>query len=97
VHQKRRGGALYKYQKIGAEMKKMKTKTIAFLVIAAVVVSTAAMGAVMAEKKDKCTTIQDGTLLTSDGEVITTGYDQWGYNYQAHMFNGVNHGKMSNS
>jgi hypothetical protein len=35
-----------------------------------------------------CTTIQDGTLLTSDGEVITTGYDQFGYNYQAHMFNG---------
>lgn len=36
-----------------------------------------------------CTAIQDGTLLTSDGEVITTGYDQWGYNYQAHMFNGM--------
>ena len=35
-----------------------------------------------------CTTIQDGTLLTSDGFVITTGYDEWGYNYQAHMFNG---------
>ncbi len=35
-----------------------------------------------------CTTIQDGTLLTSSGEVITTGYDQWGYNYQAHIFNG---------
>jgi len=39
-------------------------------------------------KKKDCTTIQDGILLTSDGEVITTGYDQWGYNYQAHMFNG---------
>jgi len=36
-----------------------------------------------------CTTIQDGTLLTSDGRVITTGYDEWGYNYQAHMFNGM--------
>ena len=35
-----------------------------------------------------CTTIQDGTLLTSDGRVITTGYDEWGYDYQAHMFNG---------
>ena len=63
-------------------------KTIAFLVIAAFVVSVVAVGTVMAAKKDKCTTIQDGTLLTSDGEVITTGYDQWGYNYQAHMFNG---------
>jgi len=38
--------------------------------------------------KPECTTIQDGTLLTSDGRVIETGYDEWGYNYQAHMFNG---------
>jgi hypothetical protein len=38
--------------------------------------------------KSDCTTIQDGTLLTLDGRVIVTGYDEWGYNYQAHMFNG---------
>ena len=36
----------------------------------------------------ECTTIQDGTLLTSDGDTIMTGFDQWGYNYQAHIFNG---------
>ena len=39
-------------------------------------------------KPDECTTIQSGELLTSDGEVITTGYDKWGYNYQAKIFNG---------
>lgn len=38
--------------------------------------------------KSECTTIQDGTLLTSDGEVIVLGYDEWGNNYQAHLFNG---------
>lgn len=38
---------------------------------------------------DGCVTIQDGTLLTTDGRVITTGYDEWGYNYGAHMFNGT--------
>ena len=46
----------------------------------------------MAEKGGKnagCTTIQEGTLLTSTGYVIVPGYDQWGYNYQAHMFNGT--------
>lgn len=43
---------------------------------------------VAAKKGDTCTTIQSGELLASDGEVITTGYDEWGYNYQAHMFNG---------
>jgi hypothetical protein len=40
-------------------------------------------------KPDACTSIQDGTLLTSAGDPITTGYDEWGYNYQAHMFNGT--------
>jgi len=35
-----------------------------------------------------CKTIQSGELTASDGLVINTGYDQWGYNYQAHMFNG---------
>ncbi|MFX1535404.1 MAG: hypothetical protein ACFFDI_14355 [Promethearchaeota archaeon] len=35
-----------------------------------------------------CTTIQDGTLTASTGEVLTTGYDIFGYDYQAHMFNG---------
>jgi len=35
-----------------------------------------------------CTTIQEGTLQTSDGITIVPGYDEWGYNYQAHLFNG---------
>lgn len=38
--------------------------------------------------KSSCTTIQSGDLINSSGDVITTGYDEWGYNYQAHMFNG---------
>ena len=41
-----------------------------------------------AAPKQACTTIQSGTLLTSDGMVIIPGYDKWGYNYQAHIFNG---------
>ena len=35
-----------------------------------------------------CTTIQDGILLSTDGVVISTGYNDWGYNYQVHMVNG---------
>jgi len=35
-----------------------------------------------------CTTIKDGGLVDSAGNALTLGYDQWGYNYQAHMFNG---------
>ena len=42
----------------------------------------------LAKKGGGCTTIQSGDILASDGSVITTGYDEFGYNYQAHMFNG---------
>ena len=38
--------------------------------------------------EDGCTTIQSGELFASDGSVITTGYDMWGYNYQAHQYIG---------
>ena len=38
--------------------------------------------------KHECTTIQDGTLEASDGSIITLGFDDWGYNYQGHLFNG---------
>lgn len=47
-----------------------------------------AQGAAAAEGPE-CTTIQSGELLASDGSVITTGKDDWGYNYQAHLFNGM--------
>ena len=44
-------------------------------------------------KPDACTTIQSGELLYAAGhylagEPLTTGFDDFGYNYQAHMFNG---------
>jgi len=42
----------------------------------------------MAKKSGGCVTIQDGTIYASTGELITTGYDEFGYNYQAHLFNG---------
>ena len=30
-----------------------------------------------------------GTIVDKVGNTITTGFDKWGYNYQAHMFNGL--------
>ncbi len=39
-------------------------------------------------EKNGCNTIQDGNIEASDGSLITVGYDEFGYNYQAHMFNG---------
>lgn len=42
----------------------------------------------LSAKTNKCTTIQSGSLSDSAGETINVGYDEWGYNYQAMMFNG---------
>ncbi|HML98005.1 MAG TPA: hypothetical protein PKD75_05950 [Tepidiformaceae bacterium] len=36
-----------------------------------------------------CATIADGTITDSAGNVITSGFDEFGYNYQAHIFNGT--------
>jgi len=42
-----------------------------------------------AQTQGSCAKIQSGTITARNGVVITTGYDKWGYNYQAHMFNGL--------
>jgi len=36
----------------------------------------------------QCVTIQDGVIKAKTGETLTTGYDEFGYNYQARIFNG---------
>ena len=37
----------------------------------------------------QCVKIQSGTLIDVKGNPITVGYDKYGYNYQAHIFNGL--------
>lgn len=37
---------------------------------------------------ENCATIQDGTILDAEGNVITTGFDANGYNYQARIHRG---------
>ncbi len=54
-----------------------------------VIPSTVGAKEICKKGDDGCTTIQDGTLVASDGELIMLGYDEWGYNYQAHLFNGT--------
>lgn len=41
------------------------------------------------QSKKGCATIQTGTLHDSLGNPLVVGYDQFGYNYQAHEFNGT--------
>ena len=65
----------------------MGTRFLAFVVT--MLVALVAAGAGVASDGQSCTTIQDGTLVDSAGNVLGLGYDQFGYNYQAHMFNGT--------
>lgn len=66
-------------------------KTLMGLMAIALVISLTAVTAstAMAGKPDKSETIQGGTILNTLDDVITTGYDEWGYNYQARLFNGM--------
>jgi len=67
----------------------IKEKILLGIIIVALFLTTStALGAKGGNSQQQCTSIQDGTVYTSDGTLITTGYDQFGYNYQAHLFNG---------
>jgi len=66
----------------------MKKFLIGLSVLALVVLFVGITTHDASAQKVKCTTIQSGMLFDSNGNMITTGYDLWGYNYQALMFNG---------
>ena len=64
-----------------------KTMLVLLFVLSLLLTSSIA---VMADTDGEvCTTIQSGELFASDGSVIEVGYDDWGYNYQARLFNGM--------
>jgi hypothetical protein len=68
-------------------------KRIVMISLMLVLVVALIAAPVMAGKPSDCTRIQDGVLTYSaghylEGEPLTIGYDIFGYNYQAHLFNG---------
>lgn len=73
----------------GKKMSRLREKTTATLLIAIFMISMMTFAVSVMAKKDKdYATIQDGTITDVKGNPITVGYDKWGYNYQAHIFNG---------
>ena len=62
-------------------------KIIMGLLVSLMLVMTISL--VTAKKPNACTTIQDGSLVDSAGNPISVGFDQFGYNYQAHLFVGT--------
>ena len=72
-------------------LRRRRVKKVLIIALAAMLLITLAAVPALADKggkKAECDTIQDGTIYASTGELLTTGYDEFGYNYQAHMFNG---------
>jgi len=61
-------------------------KRIMVFLATAVLVLLCSLGPVFAA--DSCQTIQNGTIIDANGRPVSTGYDMYGYNYQAHIFNG---------
>jgi hypothetical protein len=64
----------------------MKGKTVFILII--LFVALFAFSVTGAGAKKECTTISSGTLYSPSGKLATLGFDEYGYNYQAHLFKG---------
>jgi len=73
---------------------KLKERTTATLLIAIFMISMFTVSVMAKKVKEDYATIQDGTITYGrvtdppTTEIIPIGYDKWGYNYQAHLFNG---------
>ena len=62
--------------------------TLGLTLAAAATVLALGVGTAAAGTKG-CATIQSGQIHDTAGNTLTTGYDVYGYNYQAHEFNGT--------
>ena len=71
----------------------MKKVLITLIVMSVLLVSVGFVVAGKGGKNTECATIKDGIIEYGrvgdpNTEIIPIGYDAWGYNYQAHLFNG---------
>src|SRR5689334_4879641 len=65
------------------------TKLARGVAVAALATAALATPAGAAPAKQSCATIGSGSIKNSDGTTVTAGFDKYGYNYQAHLFNGT--------
>ncbi len=67
----------------------MRTRLLARITTLVLAGLLASSLSVSAAPNTDCATIADGTIQDSAGNAIVLGYDAFGYNYQARMFNGT--------
>lgn len=64
-------------------------KFLGFIAIVASMIAIVALSSSAASAKPTCAAIQGGTITDSAGNPVSVGFDQFGYNYQAHLFVGT--------
>lgn len=64
-------------------------KFLGFIAIVTSIVAIVALSSSAASAAPTCATIQGGTITDSVGNPVSVGFDQYGYNYQAHQFVGT--------
>ncbi|MCF7836081.1 MAG: hypothetical protein K9M15_03085 [Candidatus Marinimicrobia bacterium] len=64
-------------------------KTLFLCIAICITLGLGLLSASAKNHKPVCTTIQDGTIYGSDGSLLTLGSNEWGYNYQAHLYKGA--------
>ncbi len=62
---------------------------LGFIAIITSIVTIVALSSSTASAKPGCATIQGGTITDSAGNPLSVGFDEFGYNYQAHLFVGT--------
>lgn len=67
----------------------MVKKFLGFIAIATSIVTIIVPSSGAASAKQSCAAIQGGTITDSAGNPVSVGFDQFGYNYQAHLFVGT--------
>ena len=80
--------SFFGFKQKGKEKMSKKLFVISIVALVAALSLATIQSSPVEGKKNACTTIQSGELTASDGSTIEVGFDQWGYNYQARLFNG---------
>lgn len=68
---------------------KMRGRSLLLVLIVLTAITTIGIGIGIGAAAENCAVIKDGSITDSTGNPVILGFDQFGYNYQAHLFEGT--------
>lgn len=84
-------GKAVKANKVGRAKKTRKPINLKKIIISLMIIGIISiffLVVIPALKSKECVSIKSNLLADHDGNILVMGNDKWGYNYQAHSFNG---------